>query len=204
MFRGILAEDEDVVNIHPQENSEVISKNIIDDALECRWCIAEAEGNNQFELPKLRVEGSFFNIFVVDSNLVEPTDKVDFGKDRRVPQAWSIWVPFKVKGIHLERFGRSKLGTVRTYATYHSLFSLAGNPLCMGLRWVEFFQIDAACPVDVEVHPIGSGPFYKGVPTEACLGCRGVFEGLFQVNAEALLRTWLVPGRREPPICLFK
>ena len=77
-FIGVLQEDEDVIDIHPYENPQVVSKNVIDDALECRWCIAEAEGHTDpFEGPKLRVEGNFFDIFVLDSNLVEPTDKVD-------------------------------------------------------------------------------------------------------------------------------
>ena len=33
---------------------------------------------NPLEGAKLRVEGGFLDIFVVDSDLVEPTDKVDF------------------------------------------------------------------------------------------------------------------------------
>ena len=39
-----------------------------------------------FEGPKLFFEGSFFHIFVVDSNLVEPTDTVDLCEDCRAPQ----------------------------------------------------------------------------------------------------------------------
>ena len=50
----------------------------MDDALECGWCIAEAGGHKDpFKGSKLRVEGSLLDIFVVDSNLVGPTDKVD-------------------------------------------------------------------------------------------------------------------------------
>ena len=87
VFIGVLREDEDVIDIHPCKNPQAFSKNFIDDALECRWCIAEAEGHNDpFEGPKLRVEGSCFDIFVVDSNLVQPTDKLDLLKDRRAPQ----------------------------------------------------------------------------------------------------------------------
>ena len=79
MFTSILREDEDVIDIHPYKNPQVVSKNVIDDTLECRWCIAEVEAhNNPFEGPKLRVEGSFFDIFVMDSNLVGPSDKADF------------------------------------------------------------------------------------------------------------------------------
>ena len=56
----------------------VVCETVSDHTLECRWCIAEAGGhNNPFEGPKLRAEGSFFNIFVMDSNLVEPTDKIN-------------------------------------------------------------------------------------------------------------------------------
>ena len=78
MFLGVLGENEDVVNIHPYKNPQVVSKNIIDDALERRWCIAEVKGHkNPLEGPELRDEGSVFDIFVLDSNLMEPTDKVD-------------------------------------------------------------------------------------------------------------------------------
>ena len=87
VFISILREDEDAIDIHLYEKPKVVFKNIIDDTLECGWCIAEAERhNNPFKGLKLRVEGSFFRIFVMDSNLVEPTDKVDFQKDRRAPQ----------------------------------------------------------------------------------------------------------------------
>ena len=78
VFIGSLREDEAVIDIYPYENLQVVPKNVIDDTLECRWCIADAEGHNDpFEGSKLRIEGSFFDIFAVDSNLVEPTDKVD-------------------------------------------------------------------------------------------------------------------------------
>ena len=36
--------------------------------------------------PKWRVEGGFLDIFVLDSDLVEPTNKVDFRKYRGTPQ----------------------------------------------------------------------------------------------------------------------
>ena len=77
-FIGVLREDEDVVDIHPYKNPQVVSNNVTDDASECRRCMAEAEGlNNPFEGLQLRVEGSFLDIFVMDSNVVEATDKVD-------------------------------------------------------------------------------------------------------------------------------
>ena len=65
MLLGIFGEDEDVADIPPHESPQMISKSVIDDALERRWCIAEAEGHDDpFEGPKLRVEGSFLDIFV--------------------------------------------------------------------------------------------------------------------------------------------
>ena len=84
VFMSVLREDAEVIDIHPYHNPQVVSKNVIDNTLERQWCIAEAkEHNNPFEGPKLRDEGRFFDIFVMDSNLVEPTDKIDLPKDRR-------------------------------------------------------------------------------------------------------------------------
>ena len=55
----------------------MVSKDIIHDALERRLRVTEAKGhNNPFEGAKLCVEGGFLDIFAVDSNLVEPADKV--------------------------------------------------------------------------------------------------------------------------------
>ena len=77
-FISVLPEDEDVINIQPYENCRVVPNNVIDDALEHQWCIAEAGGHdNPFEGQKLHVDGSFSNIFVVDSDLVQPTYKAD-------------------------------------------------------------------------------------------------------------------------------
>ena len=78
VFIGVLRGDEDVIDIDPYQHSQVVLKNVIDNTLEFRWCITEAEGhNNKFEGPKLHVEGNFFDFFVIVSNLVESTDKVD-------------------------------------------------------------------------------------------------------------------------------
>ena len=71
-----------------------------------------------------------------------------------------------VDGNNLELLGCSKLANRRTYATSHLLFQLTGNPLCTGLRMFEISQIGAAGPVDVEAQLAGSGPSYRGVPTE--------------------------------------
>ena len=87
VFIRILREDEDVVNVHPYKDPQVVSKAIIHDSLERRWRITEAKGhNNPLEGAKLRVEGGFFNIFVFDSDLVEPTNKVDLQKYCGTPQ----------------------------------------------------------------------------------------------------------------------
>ena len=96
VFIRILGEDEDVVDVHPYKDSQVVSKDIIHDALERRWQITEAKGhNNPLEGAKLRVEGGFFHIFVVDSDLVEPTNKVDLQKCGGTPQCtqdgWDRW-----------------------------------------------------------------------------------------------------------------
>ena len=78
VFIRILREDADVVHVHPYKDRQLVSKDIIHDALERRWRITEAKGhNNPLEGAKLRVEGGFLDIFVVDSDLVEPTNKVD-------------------------------------------------------------------------------------------------------------------------------
>ena len=81
VFIRILREDKDVVNVQPYKNSQVVSKDIIQDTLKRRWRITEAEWhNNPLEGAKLCVEGSFLDIFVVDSDPVEPTNKVDLQK----------------------------------------------------------------------------------------------------------------------------
>ena len=87
VFIRILREDEYVVDVHPYKDLQVVSKDIIHDALERRWCIKEAKGHNSPpEGAKLCVEGGFLNIFVVDSDLVEPTNTVDLRKYGGTPQ----------------------------------------------------------------------------------------------------------------------
>ena len=77
-FVRIFREDEDVVNVHPYKDPQVVSKDIVHVALERRWRIAEAKGhNNPLEGAKLCVEGGFLDIFVLNSDLVEPTNKVN-------------------------------------------------------------------------------------------------------------------------------
>ena len=84
---SILREDENVVDVHPHKKRQVVSKDIIHDALERRWRVAEAKGhNNPFRGAKLCVEGGFPDIFVMDSNLMEPTDKVYLRKYGGTPQ----------------------------------------------------------------------------------------------------------------------
>ena len=87
VFIRILREDDDVVDVHPHKDFQVPSKDIIHDALERQWSVTEAKGhNNPLEGAKLRVEGSFLDIFVLDSDLVEPTNKVDLRKYGGTPQ----------------------------------------------------------------------------------------------------------------------
>ena len=87
VFIRILREDEDVVDVHPYKDPQVVLKEIIHNALERRWPITEAKGhNNPLKGAKLRVEGGFLDIFVVDSDLVEPTNKVDFRRYGQSPQ----------------------------------------------------------------------------------------------------------------------
>ena len=87
MFIRILREDEDVVDVHPYKDPQVVSKDIIHDALERLWRITEAkEDNSPLEGAKLRVEGGFLDILVLDLDLVEPTNKVDFRKYGGTPQ----------------------------------------------------------------------------------------------------------------------
>ena len=59
----------------PIQNPQVVSKDIVHDVLERRWCITEAKGhNNPLEGANLCV---FLDIFVLNSDLVEPTNKVN-------------------------------------------------------------------------------------------------------------------------------
>ena len=111
---------------------------------------------------------------------------------------YSVWIGSKVRDIHPEWFGYSRLGSRRIYAIYHLLFAPAGNPLHMDLSMAATGQISVACPVVVQAHPIGSRPICKDVPTEGCLQCRGVLDGLFKVDAEANLQTLLTLSQ-----CLF-
>ena len=79
VFVRILREDEDVVNVYPYKDPQVVSKDIVHDALERRWRITEAKGhNNPLEGAKLCVEVGFLDIIVLNSDLVEPTNKVNF------------------------------------------------------------------------------------------------------------------------------
>ena len=87
VFIRILPEDEDVVDVHPYKDPQVMSKDIIHDALEQRWRITKGKGhNNPLEGAKLRVEGGFLDIFALDSDLVEPTNKVDLREYGGTPQ----------------------------------------------------------------------------------------------------------------------
>ena len=87
VFIRILREGENVVDVHPYKDPQVVSKDIIHDALERRWRITEAKGhNNPLEGAQLCVEAGFLDIFVVDSDLVEPTNKVDLGKFSGTPR----------------------------------------------------------------------------------------------------------------------
>ena len=87
VFIRILREDKDVVHVHPYKDPQVVSKDIIHDAYQRGCHTTEAKGhNNPLEGAKLRVEGGFLNIFVVDSDLVEPNNKVDLRKYGGTPQ----------------------------------------------------------------------------------------------------------------------
>ena len=87
MFVRILREDENVVNVHPYKDPQVVSKDIVHDALERRWRITEAKGhNNPLEGAKLCIEGGFLDIFVLNSDLVEPTNKVGLSEYGGTPQ----------------------------------------------------------------------------------------------------------------------
>ena len=87
VFFSVLREKEHVVDLNPYENPQVVSKNVIYNTLECRWWIAQAKGhNNPFEGPKLRVEGVFFDMFIMYSNLMEPAEKIYLRKDGGTPQ----------------------------------------------------------------------------------------------------------------------
>ena len=100
---------------------------------------------------------------------------------------YSVWIGSKVRDIDLEQFACSTFGGRRTYAIYHFPSSPAGNQLYMDSRMVEFGQIDVTFPVVVEVHPIDSSPFCKGVPTVDFLPFGGLFDGFPQVHAEVSL-----------------
>ena len=100
VFIRILREDEDVIDVHPYKDPQTVSKDIVHDAMEGRWRITEANGhNNPLEGAKLRVEGSFLDIFVLDSDLVEPTKKVDlreYGGEASSDPRGHLWVTWGV------------------------------------------------------------------------------------------------------------
>ena len=87
VFIHILSEDEDVVDVHPYEHPQVVSQDIIHDVLKRGWRVTEAKGHDSpFEGAKWCVEGGFLDIFVVDSDLVEPANKVYLRKYGGTPQ----------------------------------------------------------------------------------------------------------------------
>ena len=87
VFPSILREEENVVDVHQYENCIVVLKDFIHGVLERRWRLTEAKGhNNQLEGAKFCVEGGFSDIFGMDLNLMEPTDKVYLRKDGATPQ----------------------------------------------------------------------------------------------------------------------
>ena len=87
VFLSILREDEDVVDVHPYQNPQLVSKDIVRNALERPWRVTEAKGhNNPFGGAKMCVEGGFLDIFLMDSNLMEPTGKVYLRKYGGTPQ----------------------------------------------------------------------------------------------------------------------
>ena len=87
VFIRIFWDDENVVDVNPYENPQVVSKDIIHKALEHRWRITEARGhNNPLEGAKLCVEGGFLDNFVMNSDLVEPADIVYLRKYGGTPQ----------------------------------------------------------------------------------------------------------------------
>ena len=60
VFISMLREEENVVDVHPYEDPQVVSKDIIHDALKRRWRVTEVKGHdNPFEGAKLCVEGGF-------------------------------------------------------------------------------------------------------------------------------------------------
>ena len=87
VFFSIHRVDQKVVDVQPYENPQVVSKNIVHHALERRWRVTEAKRHkNPFKGAKWCVGGGFFDIFVMDSNLMEPTDKVYLGEYGGTPQ----------------------------------------------------------------------------------------------------------------------
>ena len=60
VFTRIIREDEDVVDVHPYEDPQVVSMDIIHDALKRRWRVTKAKGHyNPLEGAKLCVECGF-------------------------------------------------------------------------------------------------------------------------------------------------
>ena len=116
VFIRILREDEDVVDVHSYKDPQVVSKDIIHDALELRRRITEAKGhNNPLEGAKLRVEGGFLDIFVLDSDQVEPTNKVfESLRIRWNLPVYSRWIGSMAKDTDLVQFAYSPLGSRRT------------------------------------------------------------------------------------------
>ena len=86
VFIRILRKDEDGVDVHPYKDPQVVSTDIIHDALQRRWRITEAKGhNNPLKGAKFRVEGGFLNIFVVDSVWWNPLTRSIFENTAEPP-----------------------------------------------------------------------------------------------------------------------
>ena len=79
VFIRILRSYKNIVDVHPQDDPQVVSKGIVHNAL-------AKEHKNPLEGAKLCVESGFLDIFVVDLDLVKPTNKVDLQKYGGTPQ----------------------------------------------------------------------------------------------------------------------
>ena len=123
VFLSVPRENEDIVDVHPYENHQVVSMDVIYDTSECRWRIAEAKGpNNPLEGPKLRVQWGLFDIFVMYSNLVEPTDEIFLPKDGGTPQCSQYGLDRR-QGISISNSSDIQGSVVDTHTPFTIRFS---------------------------------------------------------------------------------
>ena len=82
VFPFVLAIDEDVINVDNDTNIEKRFEDVLDQSLKCGWSIGESEWHDLVLIMTISsAESGFFDIILVDSDLMVTPAKIDFGED---------------------------------------------------------------------------------------------------------------------------